>query len=302
MDAPLEWDIVESLGVGGALNPVAIRSLECTGIGLKGPTATVGHRSYNVALREHFGLFANVRPIHSVPGIKTRFSDVPIDLTIIRQGTEDIYIGEESEIRDGVEAISRMTQLRCREIAGFAFYYASTHDHRPRKVTVIHKANILPMTHGLFLDSARHVSQFYAEVAFEEMIADAFMMKLVQNPERFDIILAPNFLGDLVSDLAAGLVGGLGFAAGWNHGRKVSVFETVHGTGPDIAGKGVANPTAMMLTAAMLLGHLLENDLAAHLRNVLAKVLTEGNSVTRDVNPGAHISTEDFASAVIAAL
>lgn len=300
MNVPLTWDIVESLGMGGALNPVAIRSLEWTGIGLKGPTASEGHRSYNVQLRELFGLYANVRPIYTIPGIKTRFSDVPINLMVVREGTEDLYIGEEYEIEGGAEAISRMTYAGCRRISEFAFEFARKHGRK--KVTVIHKANILPKTHGLFLKVAREVSKNYPEIECDDAkYADASLMRIVERPERFDVILAPNMFGDLASDIFAAFVGGVGVAAGWNAGQKVSVFETVGGTAPDIAGQGIANPTAMMLTAVMLLEHLGLRVHALTLRRAVLQVLNEG-LVTKDINPDTYVSTEEFASAVIAAL
>ncbi|MBI2030673.1 isocitrate/isopropylmalate dehydrogenase family protein [Candidatus Kaiserbacteria bacterium] len=301
MDVPLMWDIVEPLGIGGALNPVAIGSLERTQLGLKGPTASEGHRSYNVQLRELFGLYANVRPIHTIPGIKTRFSDVPINLVVVRQGTEDSYIGEEYEIEGGAEAISRMTYAECRRISEFAFEFARKHGRK--KVTVIHKANILPKTHGLFRDVARQVSKDYPEIECDDAkYADASLMRIVERPERFDVILAPNMFGDLASDIFAAFVGGVGVAAGWNAGQKVSVFETVGGTAPDIAGQGIANPTAMMLTAAMLLDHVGSESLAVCLRSAIFEVLKNRLAVTKDIDPVNYVSTEAFADAVIRSL
>ena len=310
VQAPFAWD-VQRLGeivedettnweAELRVSYAARKSITNNKLALKGPTATplgTGHRSLNVELRKMFALYANIRPVKTMPGVKTRFSDLPIDLVIFRENLEDFYIGEERGSQESATATSRMTWDGSARIAQCAFEYAKK--HKRRKVTVVHKANILKKTHGLFLGAAKDVAGYYPGVECEDLIADNFMMQMVRNPERFDCILAPNFLGDLISDLAAGLIGGLGFAPGANIGEQVSVFEAVHGTAPDIAGKGIANPTAMILSGAMILEHTGYADQAGRIRHAIDAVLLEGRSVTGDVSRTNPVSTEVFTEAVV---
>ena len=300
--APLEFEVYP-IGETAGVPQAAMNSLRRTLVGLKGPTATpigAGRASLNVQLRRTFELFANVRPVRTMPGITTRFSDVPIDIVIFRENLEDLYIGEESEDKDGAVAISRFTRKNIERLARFAFSWA--HRHGRTRVTVVHKANILKKTHGLFLSVAREVAEDYPGIVCDDLIADNCMMQLVQRPERFDCILAPNFLGDLLSDLCAGLVGGLGFAPGANIGETAAIFEAVHGTAPDIAGKGIANPTSLILSGAMMLDYLDEHEAAARLRTAVDQVLLEGTSVTADAGRPTSVGTDAYADAIIGKL
>ena len=289
---------------GSLLPQGTIDSIVRNRVAVKGPTATPvggGHRSVNVELRKRLDLFANIRPVHTMPGITTLFSSV--DVVVVRENVEDLYIGEERFLDEGhtaAEAISRITLAGSRRIAKCAFEYCRRNGRR--KVTVVHKGNILKFTHGLFLSAAEEVARAYPEIECDNLIADNFMMQLVRNPKRFDCLLLPNFLGDLVSDLCAGLVGGLGFAPGANIGDDCAVFEAVHGIAADIAGKGIANPTAMILSLVLMLEHLGEPKVAARVKIAVMSALSEGVSVTADVNPVRHVSTEAFADAVIAKL
>lgn len=299
-----------ALDATGSLLPEStIASIEKNRVALKGPTGTPlgeGHRSLNVTLRERFDLYANVRPIRSMPGVVTPFPG--LDLIVFRENSEDLYIGEERYVdaeRQIAEAISRITRKGSERIARFAFEYAKRCGRH--KVTIGHKANILKLTHGLWLKAVREVAKTYTpKIEVEELIADNLGMQLVmrlsRDPRRFDCLLLTNFLGDLFSDICAGLVGGLGFAPGANIGEHYAIFEAVHGTAPDIAGKGIANPTALILSAAMMLDHLGETDAALRIRRAIDLVLTEGNWVTRDVNPNRWCKTSAFAEAVIAKL
>src|SRR5579862_4096985 len=253
---------------GQVLPPHIIESLERTHVGLKGPVTTPiggGFQSVNVALRKQFDLYANVRPVRSLPGLKTRFDDVKIDMVIFRENTEDLYSGLEHEVvTDVVTSLKVITRTASIRIAEYAFYYAAV--NRRRKVTAIHKANIMKLADGLFLRCCREVAVKYPQVEYVEMIVDNASMQLVMRPESFDVLLLPNLYGDIVSDLAAGLVGGLGIVPGANMGEKQAVFEAVHGSAPDIAGKGIANPTALMLSSVMMLTHLKEKAAADRLQ------------------------------------
>jgi isocitrate dehydrogenase (NAD+) len=287
---------------GDGLSKGALDSLRQTKIGFKGPTTTPpkGHRSLNVRLRLEFDLYANIRPVRTIPAIKTRFSDVSIDIVIFRENLEDLYIGAERVTGDDrASAVSIITKKECERIAHAAFEYAS---HNARGlVTIGHKANILKLTHGMFLDTAYEVAKFYPKIKCNDFIADNLMMQLVQNPQRFDVLLLPNFLGDLVSDLCAGLVGGLGFAAGANIGDEYMIFEAVHGSAPDIAGKGVANPTAMILTGADMLGYLGERAAAEMILGAVNDTLVNGIH-TGDISRKNPVGTKEFTDAVIARL
>ncbi|HLG94763.1 MAG TPA: isocitrate dehydrogenase (NAD(+)) [Bryobacteraceae bacterium] len=287
---------------GQVLPPHVIESLERTHVGLKGPVTTPiggGFQSVNVALRKQFDLYANVRPVHSLPGLKTRFTDVVIDMIIFRENTEDLYSGLEHEvIKDVVTSLKVITRTASIRIAEYAFEYARSCGRK--KVTAIHKANIMKLADGLFLRCCREVAERHPEIQYKELIVDNASMQLVIRPETFDILLLPNLYGDIVSDLAAGLVGGLGVVPGANMGDTDAVFEAVHGSAPDIAGKGVANPTALILSSALMLTHLGESAAAKCLRRAVERVYAEGKHLTPDV--GGKASTSEFTDAIIANL
>jgi isocitrate dehydrogenase (NAD+) len=287
---------------GQVLPPHVIESMERTRIGLKGPVTTPiggGFSSVNVALRKHFDLFANVRPVHSLPGLKTRFDDVKIDMVIFRENTEDLYSGLEHEVvKDVVTSLKVITRVASIKIAEYAFQFARK---RGRKnVAAIHKANIMKLSDGLFLRCCREVSQHYPEIGYKELIVDNASMQLVMRPQTFDILLLPNLYGDIVSDLAAGLVGGLGVVPGANMGDHIAVFEAVHGSAPDIAGKGIANPTALILSSVLMLVHLGETAAADRLRAAIQHVYAEQKHLPPDV--GGSATTAEFTDAVIAGL
>ena len=287
------------LEAGKTLPQYLLDSLNETRVGLKGPVTTPvagGFQSVNVALRKALDLFANVRPVRTLPGIKTRFDDVRIDMVIFRENTEDLYSGLEHEIvKDVVTSLKVITRTASERIARYAFHYAK--ENSRRQVTAIHKANIMKLADGLFLRCGREVAKQFPEIQYKELIVDNASMQLVIRPETFDILLLPNLYGDIVSDLAAGLVGGLGIVPGANMGESHAVFEAVHGSAPDIAGQGKANPTALMLSSVMLLIHLGEKEAAHKLQNAIETVYREGNHLTGDV--GGNSSTEEFTEAVI---
>jgi isocitrate dehydrogenase (NAD+) len=284
---------------GKTLPQYVLDSLNETRVGLKGPVTTPvagGFQSVNVALRKALDLFANVRPVKTLPGIKTRFEDVKIDMVIFRENTEDLYSGLEHEVvKDVVTSLKVITRVASERIAHYAFEYARKNNRK--KVTAIHKANIMKLADGLFLRCCRDVAKDYEGIEYKELIVDNASMQLVIRPETFDILLLPNLYGDIVSDLAAGLVGGLGIVPGANMGETHAVFEAVHGSAPDIAGQGKANPTALMLSAVMLLIHLGESAPAQKLQAAIESVYTEGKHLTGDV--GGRASTEEFTEAVI---
>ena len=278
-----------------------LAAIQAHRVALKGPVTTPvgkGFTSVNVQLRKKLNLYAAVRPVRTLPGIKTRYSDV--DLVILRENTEGLYSGIENEVVPGVvTSLKVASEAACLRIARFAFRYA-TRFHR-KKITVFHKANIMKMTDGLFLACSRRIyEEEYPNIEYEEMIVDAACMKLVQDPTRFDVLLMENLYGDLISDLCAGLVGGLGVVGGANIGDNIAVFEAVHGSAPDIAGKGMANPLAVIVSATMMLSYIHEEAIAERVRAAYAKVLLEGANLTRDL--GGTASTDQFADAVIAAL
>ena len=303
----IDWEIAELnadiiMKTGESLPQHVVDSLERTKVGLKGPVTTPvagGYTSVNVALRKRLDLFANVRPVRSLPGVTTRFQDVKIDMVIFRENTEDLYSGLEHEVvKDVVTSLKVITRTASLRIAEYAFYYAAV--NRRRKVTAIHKANIMKLADGLFLRCCREVAIKYPQVEYQELIVDNASMQLVIRPETFDVLLLPNLYGDIVSDLAAGLVGGLGIVPGANMGEKHAVFEAVHGSAPDIAGKGVANPTAMMLSAVMMLTHLKEQAASERLRSAIERVYANREKTTPDV--GGIASTSEFTDTVIAGL
>jgi isocitrate dehydrogenase (NAD+) len=300
----IEWERVEAgvraLAEYGQLIPDDVfASLEVTRVGLKGPTATPiagGHQSINVALRKKLGLYTNFRPVRMLPGLKTRFQDLPIDLAIFRENTEDLYSGLEHEVVPGVvESLKIITRHASMKIARAAFEYARRAQRR--KVTAIHKANIMKLSDGLFLKCCREVAAEFTDIAYNELIVDNACMQLVMRPETFDLLVLPNLYGDIISDLTAGLVGGLGIVPGANIGDHHAIFEAVHGTAPDIAGKGLANPTALMQSAVLMLAHMGERDASMRLQNAIRQVYAEGRHLTGDV--GGKASTSEFTDTVI---
>src|SRR5881409_1929229 len=277
-----------------------IESIERTRVGLKGPVTTPvggGFPSINVALRKKFDLYANFRPIRNLPHIPTRYPDV--DLIIVRENTEGLYSGLEHEVVPGVvESLKIITEKASTKIAVFAFEYARK--FKRKKVTAVHKANIMKKSDGLFLECFRRVAVNYPEIEHDEKIVDNTCMQLVLNPYQFDVMLMENLYGDIVSDLAAGLVGGLGVVPSGNIGEKAALFEAVHGTAPDIAGKNIANPTALLLSAIMMLRHIGEETAGNRIESALNQVLLKREKVTRDL--GGTASTSQFAEAIIEAL
>ncbi|GAB3593700.1 MULTISPECIES: isocitrate/isopropylmalate dehydrogenase family protein [Acetobacter] len=310
VDAPFAWDrqLAGMAGVDAVNDPLpkqTIESIRRTGLALKGPLTTPvggGFKSINVTLRQEFGLFANVRPTKTiVPGGK--FED--IDLVIFRENLEGYYAAMEhyipvGEDPKGIALSSGFTsRAECRRIVKYAFEYAVQNNRKT--VTIVHKANILKLLTGLFLEEGRKVAEEYkGRVEFNERIVDACAMQLVINPWQFDVIVTTNLFGDILSDLTAGLVGGLGMAPGANIGEKAAVFEAVHGSAPDIAGKGIANPLALLLAAVMMLRHVGRNDMADRIDSAIAKVITSGAVRTRDL--GGTASTKDLTAALKQAL
>jgi len=282
-------------GEGDPLPAGVLEAIRRTRVALKGPVGTPigkGFASVNVRLRKALDLYANLRPVKNVPTIPTRFEGV--DLVIIRENTEDLYSGLEHEVVPGViESLKIITERASTRIAEYAFEYARRHGRR--RVTAIHKANIMKMSDGLFLDCFRRVAERYPDIAADDRIVDAACMRLVMNPETFDMLLLENLYGDIVSDLAAGLVGGLGLVPGANIGPDCAVFEAVHGTAPDIAGRNVANPTALLLSAILMLRHLELRDLADRVEAALLATLAAG---IRTTDIGGTAGTREFAHAV----
>jgi isocitrate dehydrogenase (NAD+) len=285
---------------GTNLPPATVDAVMRTGVALKGPTGTLvgtGLASANVALRKALDLYASVRPVRSIPGLKTRYENV--DLVVMRENTEDLYAGLEHIVVPGVvESLKIITEKASTRIARYAFEYAQANGRR--KVTAVHKANIMKLSDGLFLDCCRKVAREYAQLKYEEVIVDNMCMQLVRNPERFDVLLMENLYGDILSDLCAGLVGGLGVVPGANFGERVAVFEAVHGTAPDIAGKGLANPTALMMSAVLMLRFMTLPEAAERLERALLHVFSQGKARTADL--GGSASCRDFTDAVISAL
>ncbi|HSP20146.1 MAG TPA: isocitrate dehydrogenase (NAD(+)) [Myxococcaceae bacterium] len=270
------------------------------GVALKGPTGTqigAGLPSANVALRKGLDLYAALRPVRSVPNLKTRYEDV--DLVVVRENTESLYTGLEHIVTPGVvESLKIITEKASSRIARYAFDYARKNGRK--KVTAVHKANIMKLSDGLFLDCCRRVARDFPEVTYEEVIVDNMCMQLVRNPERYDVLLMENLYGDIISDLCAGLVGGLGVVPGGNIGERIAVFEAVHGTAPDIAGKNLANPTALMMSAVMMLNWLGLPEASRRMDRALLRVYSEGKVRTGDL--GGNATTREFTDAVIAGL
>jgi isocitrate dehydrogenase (NAD+) len=284
---------------GNPLPDRVIDSIRRTGVALKGPITTpvgTGFRSVNVALRQALSLYANVRPARSIAGVQSRYTDV--DLVIVRENTEDLYAGIERSVSDDeAESIKVITRGASERIARYAFEYAVANGRS--NVTAVHKANIMKLTDGLFLDSCRHVAADYeGRVGFQDRIVDNMCMQLVQKPETYDVLVAPNLYGDIISDLAAGLVGGLGVAPGANIGEAAAVFEAVHGSAPKYAGQDRANPTALILSGALLLRHIGETDAGAAVEAAVRTVIGEGTTVTADL--GGSAGTRAYGEAVAA--
>jgi isocitrate dehydrogenase (NAD+) len=301
----IEWEshvagIVAFERTGQALPVELIDSIRRNKVALKGPVTTpigTGFTSVNVGLRKALDLYANLRPVSNLPGIDSRFQGV--DLVIVRENTEDLYAGLEHEVVPGVvESLKIITEKASTRIAHFAFQHAKRQGRK--KVTSIHKANIMKLSDGLFIDSVRRAAREYIDIAYEERIVDAACMQLVMHPEQFDVLVLPNLYGDIVSDLCAGLVGGLGVVGAANLGTEIAVFEAVHGSAPDIAGKHLANPTALLLSAVLMLRHIDEEAAADRIMHGLGAVLENRMVRTRDL--GGTASTLEFADAVCRAL
>ncbi len=281
---------------GDPLPPALLESIRRNRVALKGPIATPiagGFASVNVGLRKALDLYANLRPVVNLPGVWSRFDKV--DLVIVRENTEDLYAGLEHQIVPGVvESLKIITSHASARIAEFAFAHAARNGRR--RVTAVHKANIMKHSDGLFLSCTRQAAKNHPGVAYDEVIVDAACMHLVMHPERFDVLVMPNLYGDIVSDLCAGLVGGLGVVGSANLGDDIALFEAVHGTAPDIAGRDLANPTALLLSALLMLRHVGETGHAERIRRALVRVLTERTVRTHDL--GGTATTSEYADAI----
>jgi isocitrate dehydrogenase (NAD+) len=299
---PVTWEPVEAGAAAAARcgSPVPDAVLEAVrrcGVALKGPLTTPiggGFRSANVTLRQGLDLYACVRPVRSLPGVASRYEGV--DLIVVRENTEGLYSGLEHRVTEGVvESLKVVTEKACLRIARYAFALAESQGRR--KVTAVHKANIMKLSDGLFLDCARAVARDHAGVEYGEIIIDNCAMQLVRNPERFDVLLLENLYGDIISDLCAGLVGGLGVVPGANLGDACAVFEAVHGSAPDIAGKGIANPTAVILSAAEMVRHLGDAERARRIEAAVHGALSDASCRTRDL--GGPATLDGFTDAVV---
>lgn len=299
---PIEWE--EQIAGEGAIEQFGtplpeqvLESIRRNKVALKGPLTTpvgTGFRSVNVALRKELDLYANVRPAKTYEGIKSRYDDV--DLVVVRENTEDLYAGVEHMVgEDAAESIKIITRKGSERICRFAFEYARK--NKRRKVTAVHKANIMKCTDGLFLEVAGYVAKEYPDIEFEDRIVDNMSMQLVQKPELYDVMVAPNLYGDIISDICAGLVGGLGLAPGANFGHEVAIFEPVHGSAPKYAGMDKANPTAIILSGVLMLRYLKEEEAADKVENALAQVIREGKKVTYDL--GGTASGSEMAEEII---
>lgn len=300
--AKIEWHVVDAgfavyEATGEALPEEVLESIRRDKVAIKGPITTpvgTGFRSINVAMRKEFDLYTNLRPAVTQKGVKSRYEGV--DIVTVRENTEDLYAGIEHMIGDdAAESIKLITRRGTERIARFAFEYAVKHGRK--KITCVHKANIMKCTDGLFLRVCREVASEYPEIEFEDRIVDALCMQLVQFPERFDMLLMPNLYGDIVSDLCAGLVGGLGLAPSANIGKDCAIFEAVHGSAPDIAGMNLANPSALILSAIMMLRHIGEFEAADKIETAILKLLEDGEKVTGDL--GGSLGTVEFTAAII---
>lgn len=289
---------------GNPLPDATMEAIDRTRVAFKGPLTTMvgeGFRSINVELRKKYDLYANVRPAKSWPGVKTRYDNV--DIVVVRENTQGLYVGLEHYLtpkKDIAESLAVVTKDSSERIVEYAFKYAIDNDRK--KVTVCHKANILKFTQGLFLNTAREVAKKYPQIEFDEKIIDAACMHMVMKPEQFDVVVTTNMFGDILSDLTAGLVGGLGLIPGANIGADAALFEAVHGSAPDIAGKNIANPTAVMMAGVMMLNHLGEHEAAHRMQAAIEKVVNEGKYVTPDLNPASIAGTREMGQAIIAAM
>ena len=301
----IEWEthhagVLAFERTGQTLPVELVDSIRRNKVSLKGPVTTpigTGFTSVNVGLRKALDLYANLRPVWNLPGVAARFQGV--DLVIVRENTEDLYAGLEHTVVPGVvESLKIITEKASTRIAKFAFEHARRHGRQ--RVTAIHKANIMKQSDGLFLESARRVARDFSDIQYDERIVDAACMHLVIKPEQFDVLLLPNLYGDIVSDLCAGLVGGLGVVGAANLGLECAVFEAVHGSAPDIAGKNLANPTALLLSAVMMLRHIDESAAADRIMRAVGTVFSDGRVRTRDL--GGTATTTDFADAVCRAI
>ncbi|MCZ2155509.1 MAG: NAD-dependent isocitrate dehydrogenase [Bryobacterales bacterium] len=304
---PIVWDKVELSSAviereKKALPDAVVESLLRTRLGLKGPVSTPiagGYPSVNVALRKRFDLFANFRPVVTIPGVHSRFDDLSLNIAIFRENTEDLYSGLEQEIVPGVvTGIKVITRKASERIARKAFEFALREGRK--KVTAIHKANIMKQADGLFLTCCREVAKEFPAITYNELIVDNASMQLVMNPSQFDVMILPNLYGDIISDICAGLVGGLGIVPGANFGENFAIFESVHGSAPDIAGKGIANPTAILQCCVLLLNHIGEREASRRLQKAIFATYKDGRHLTGDV--GGTAGTAEFTDAVIAAL
>jgi isocitrate dehydrogenase (NAD+) len=302
LGAPLEWQRMEAgaevvAKYGSPLPEEVLHAVRRAGVALKGPITTPigeGFKSANVLLRQSLDLYACVRPVRSIPGVESRYADV--DLVLVRENTEGLYSGLEHRVAPGiVESIKVMTERACTRISAYAFALAEQLGRR--RVTAVHKANIMKLSDGLFLECARKVARDHPRVAYDEIIIDNCAMQLVRDPTRFDVLLMENLYGDILSDLCAGLVGGLGVVPGSNVGDACAVFEAVHGSAPDIAGKRVANPAAMLLSTALMLRHLSLPDAADRLEQAVRGALADPKARTRDL--GGSAGLDDFTRAVL---
>ena len=300
--AEIEWEI-QTAGAdvaeveGSPLPDRVIESIKKNKVALKAPVTTPigkGFRSVNVALRKELDLYANLRPCKNIDGIKTRFDNV--DLIIVRENTEDLYAGIERQIdENSAESIKIITKEASLRIAKFAFDYAVKNNRK--MVTAVTKANICKLSDGLFLNCCREVAKEYPQIKYTEILVDNACMQLVQNPEKYDVLVLPNLYGDIVSDLCAGLIGGLGVAKGANIGLNAAVFEPVHGSAPDIKGQNKANPTALLLSAVDMLKYINQNEVAEKIEKALYKTISEGKALTCDL--GGNATTTEFTSAII---
>jgi isocitrate dehydrogenase (NAD+) len=282
---------------GDTLPPATIESIKRNKVALKGPQMTPigkGFTSVNVGLRKALDLYANVRPVKALPNVECRYPD--LDLVVMRENTEDLYSGLEHVVIPGVvESIKIITEKASTRIARYSFEFARANGRK--KVTAVHKANIMKLSDGLFLECFYNVAKDFPEIESDDKIIDNCCMQLVMRPEQFDVLVLENLYGDIVSDLCAGLIGGLGLAPGANIGEQGAVFEAVHGSAPDIAGQGIANPTAILMSAIMMLRHIGEMDAAARTEKAMLEVFTEGKILTKDL--GGTAKTADFANAII---
>ena len=300
--ADIEWE-EENAGLDtfektGVLIPDSfVESLKRNKVAIKGPTTTPvggGHRSINVTMRQMFNLFANVRPIKNISGLPCKYNDV--DMIVVRENSEDLYKGIEYQVSDGVaQGVKLITREASEKIARHAFDLARKLGRK--KVTAVHKANIMKFTDGLFLESCREVSKEFSDIAFDDQIVDNTCMQMVTNPGQFDVIVTENLYGDIISDLGAGLVGGLGLVSGGNFGSELSIFEAAHGSAPDIAGENKANPTALLLSGCMMLDYIGEHEAALAIKEAIYRTLA--NPATRTIDLGGSLSTDAFTKAVI---